>query len=206
MTAATMDALVNGAELGDALELVRARLADGLGGRTFEEHAGDVFGRLIGMAGDWGDQIVADLRARFEWFDQWDMALYPVREANGVGEHDIVGIGRMSPRDARLLAPEGPDSEVRGFYEHKLKGTAYGHFGAFLEAAWRQNDYLWGRLDAAERLVRLVVNDPEKEAVVSSYCMRLFKAILAEEERHLPAARDTVEYVRQRVDRAAEPG
>jgi predicted acylesterase/phospholipase RssA len=203
ITASTMQALVNGAELGDALELVRARLADGLGGRSFEDHARDVFDGLIGMAGGWGDDVVADLTARFEWFDQWDMALYPVREASGVGEHDVVGIGRMSPRDARLLAPED-ESEHRRFYETKLKGTAYGHFGAFLEAAWRQNDYLWGRLDAAERLVRLVVNDPDKEPFVTEYCMRLFKAILVEESGNVPAAGDTVEYVSRRIHRLEE--
>lgn len=201
ITAQTMEALVNGAELGEALDLVRARLADGLGGRTFEEHARAVFQQLLDVAGDWGDDDVADLRGRFEWFDQWDMALYPVREANGVGEQDIVGIARMSPRDAWLLAPEGSPSEVKSFYEHKLKGTAYGHFGAFLEAAWRQNDYLWGRLDAAERLVRLVVNDPDREADVSRYCKRLFEAIVAEEARHLPDAADTVTDVRERISR-----
>lgn len=200
ITPSTRDALVNGPELAEALELVRTRLADGLGGRTFEAHARDVFERLIDMAGGWGNAVIADLTARFEWFDQWDMALYPVRDANGVGEQDIVGIARMSPRDARLLAPRGSQSEIRSFYERKLKGTAFGHFGAFLEAGWRQNDYLWGRLDAAERLVRVVVNDPEKEADISRYCKRLFEAIVAEEEGHLPAAADTVRDVRGRID------
>lgn len=28
------------------------------------------------------------------------------------------------------------------------------HFGAFLDAGWRENDYLWGRLDAAELILR----------------------------------------------------
>jgi len=178
---------------------VRTRLADGLGGRTFEAHARDVFERLIDMAGGWGDDVIADLTARFEWFDQWDMALYPVRDASGVGEQDIVGIARISPRDASLLAPREGESEIRSFYEHKLKGTAFGHFGAFLEAGWRQNDYLWGRLDAAERLVRVVVNDPEKETEISRYCKRLFEAIVAEEAEHLPAAADTVRDVRRRI-------
>jgi patatin-related protein len=200
MTASKMDALVRGAELGEALGQVREHLEEGLGGRTTENHARAVFMELIDMAGGWGNEIVADLQARFEYFDQWDMALYPVRDAMGVGEYDIVGIGRMSPRDAWLLAPK-EESEVRSFYEHKLQGTAFGHFGAFLEAGWRQNDYLWGRLDAAERLVRLVINDPQKEADVSRYCKRLFEAIVAEEEEHLPDAAETVKDVRERIGR-----
>jgi len=28
------------------------------------------------------------------------------------------------------------------------------HFGAFLDSAWRENDYLWGRLDGAELILR----------------------------------------------------
>jgi len=199
VTAATMDTLVNGDALGGVLDLVHARLLDGLDGLTFEEHAQAAFRQLLDIARGWGDAAVADLHARFDWFDQWDMALYPVREASGVGEHDIVGIGRMSPRDAWLLAPDGSPSEVRSFYEHKLQGTAFGHFGAFLQASWRQNDYLWGRLDAAERLVRLVVNDPAREADVSAYCMRLFKAILVEEQQNVPAAGATVDYVAGRI-------
>jgi len=199
ITPSTRDALVDGPELAEALELVRTRLVAGLGGRTFDAHAREVFQRLIDMAGGWGDDVIADLTARFEWFDQWDMALYPVRYANNVGEQDIVGIARMSPRDASLLAPREGKSAIRSFYEHKLKGTAFGHFGAFLEAGWRQNDYLWGRLDAAERLVRIVVNDPQKETEICRYCKRVFEAIVAEEEKHLPAAADTVRDVRGRI-------
>jgi predicted acylesterase/phospholipase RssA len=204
VTASTMNALVDGEELGEVLDLVRARLVEGLGGLTFEEHARAGFEQLLSIARRWGDDVVADLRARFEWFEQWDMALYPAREADGVGEQDIVGIARMSPRDVWLLAPEGSPAEIRSFYEHKLKGTAFGHFGAFLEAAWRQNDYLWGRLDAAERLVRLVINDPDNETDVREYCMRLFKAILVEERDNVPAAPDTVDYVSRRIQRWEE--
>ena len=54
------------------------------------------------------------------------------------------------------------------------------HFGAFFEPAWRQNDYLWGRLDPAERLVRVLVA-PEDDATVKRYCKGLFGAILDDE-------------------------
>jgi predicted acylesterase/phospholipase RssA len=38
----------------------------------------------------------------------------------------------------------------------KLAGVELAHFGAFLKRSWRANDWMWGRLDSAERLVVLV--------------------------------------------------
>jgi hypothetical protein len=38
----------------------------------------------------------------------------------------------------------------------KLAGLTLGHFGGFLKRSWRSNDWLWGRLDGAEHLVRLL--------------------------------------------------
>ena len=38
----------------------------------------------------------------------------------------------------------------------KLAGVELAHFGAFLKRSWRANDWMWGRLDAAERLVMLL--------------------------------------------------
>jgi predicted acylesterase/phospholipase RssA len=38
----------------------------------------------------------------------------------------------------------------------KLAGVELAHFGAFLKRSWRANDWMWGRLDAAERLLTLV--------------------------------------------------
>ena len=38
----------------------------------------------------------------------------------------------------------------------KLAGVELAHFGAFLKRSWRANDWMWGRLDAAERLVLML--------------------------------------------------
>jgi Protein of unknown function (DUF3376) len=40
----------------------------------------------------------------------------------------------------------------------KLTGVNLGHFAAFYRASWRANDYMWGRLDAAVRVVDLLVD------------------------------------------------
>ncbi|MEO7746786.1 MAG: DUF3376 domain-containing protein, partial [Actinomycetota bacterium] len=47
----------------------------------------------------------------------------------------------------------------------KLKGVSLHHFGGFVDAAWRENDYLWGRLDAVELLLRMLGESrPEAQA------------------------------------------
>jgi patatin-related protein len=43
----------------------------------------------------------------------------------------------------------------------KLLGLQLAHFGAFYKESWRANDWIFGRLDGAERLVRILL-DPER--------------------------------------------
>jgi len=38
----------------------------------------------------------------------------------------------------------------------KLCGIILGHFGAFYRTSWRANDFMWGRLDAAARIVEML--------------------------------------------------
>jgi hypothetical protein len=41
----------------------------------------------------------------------------------------------------------------------KLYGLRLGHFGGFLARSWRANDWMWGRLDAATRLIDLLFEE-----------------------------------------------
>lgn len=41
--------------------------------------------------------------------------------------------------------------------EQKLAGVQVAHFGAFYKRSWRINDWMFGRLDGAERLVRILL-------------------------------------------------
>lgn len=61
-------------------------------------------------------------------------------------------------RLAHFTADEGVtiDPAGRDDPDEKLAGVQLGHFAAFLKRSWRANDWMWGRLDAAERLVRLL--------------------------------------------------
>jgi predicted acylesterase/phospholipase RssA len=45
--------------------------------------------------------------------------------------------------------------------EKKLTGVQLAHFGAFYLRSWRNNDWIWGRLDSSARLVELLA-DPER--------------------------------------------
>jgi hypothetical protein len=68
-------------------------------------------------------------------------------------EANVVEIIRISPQDARSLIDETDPAEKR----RKLAGVAIHHFGGFFERHWRKNDLLWGRLDAAERLIETIL-------------------------------------------------
>ena len=43
----------------------------------------------------------------------------------------------------------------------KLAGLQFHHFGGFYKRSWRANDWMWGRLDGADRLVRTLL-DPRR--------------------------------------------
>lgn len=95
----------------------------------------------------------ACLRYYYQNYDDYDMITFPILYNTDIGEAATVEVFRISPEDATSLINE------RETGCHKLAGTALGHFGAFLDKSWRQNDILWGRLDGAERLINALLPD-----------------------------------------------
>ncbi len=53
-------------------------------------------------------------------------------------------------------APNGFDGRSRA--DDKLAGIQLGHFGAFYKRSWRANDWMWGRLDGAQRLAQVALS------------------------------------------------
>ena len=47
--------------------------------------------------------------------------------------------------------------------EEKLTGVGLGHFAGFYRRSWRANDFMWGRLDAAARIVDLLLDSPSTD-------------------------------------------
>jgi patatin-related protein len=110
------------------------------------------------------------------FFDRYDLLAYPLLYTAGVsGEYTQVDVLRISPRDAPRLVDES--SQPR----RKLAGTAFMNFGAFLDAGWRRNDFLWGRLDGAERLISALLPEKRDEVVRERLIKRAQVAILKEE-------------------------
>jgi hypothetical protein len=109
-----------------------------------------------------------------------------------LGEFDEIRVDRISPADARTLA-RIEDSPP-------LRGTAFMHFGAFFSRAFRENDYLLGRLQAIDRIIDIVCDSAGAEALadvdVPSLKRRAFEIVLRAEEAHLTAVRPLLDRLR----------
>ncbi len=175
----------------DALEAaLRDYLKQQLSGFTADLYAG-----LLQLTDGWNNERRWDLLVRYLGFPFWDVLLYPVQSLSDVGERDHVEIVRLSPRDThRIPVP------AEGKHK-KLTGAEKGHFGAFLSRPGREQDYLWGRLDGAERFIGILL-DGADEADLERWCEEAFRAILEEDEQALPKASELVRHVRSVIGAA----
>ena len=115
-------------------------------------------------------------------FPFYDVATLPLLGANGLTEFDPVKVDRISPEDATSIRDGGTAATLRG--------TEFYNFGAFFSRTYRENDYLWGRLHGAERMVDLVcstLEEPMEHAACITFKRDLFLAILDEERGRLTA-------------------
>ena len=81
-------------------------------------------------------------------FAFWDVLTFTLPEWRDIAEHDEIRIDRISPADAVSLRG--------GTANATLKGAELRHFAGFLSRRLRESDYLWGRLNGAERLIHIV--------------------------------------------------
>jgi patatin-related protein len=118
-------------------------------------------------------------RHYYTWYELYDSMVFPIVYGSEVGEEiAIVEPIRISPLTGRT--PQGLPE-----WDPKLmpSGLGAGHFGAFLNVEWRARDILIGRLNAAEKLIRMVLagtphNKPE---VIETLLERAHSTILEEE-------------------------
>ena len=120
----------------------------------------------------------------------------PLLRGEGLTEFDPVKVDRISPDDCATIRPGGTHATLRG--------VEFYNFGAFFSRAYRENDYLWGRLHGAERMIDLIAsalpdNDPLEPAVLARFKRDAFLAILTEEEPRLTADRGLVARIRAEV-------
>jgi patatin-related protein len=110
-------------------------------------------------------------------FPFYDVATLPLSRREGLDEYNPVKIDRISPEDARSIREGGTAATLRGieFY----------NFGAFFSRDYRENDYLWGRLHGAERMIDLVASTVSDGVPMESLVAAkraAFMAVLEEEE------------------------
>jgi hypothetical protein len=149
--------------------------------------------RKIDAAGDeWLAEALADLPKperrtmlfAYLGFPFYDIATLPLLNAEGHEEFNEIKVDRIAPDDATAIREGGAEAT--------LKGVQFNSFGAFFSRAYRENDYLWGRLHGADRLIDITVSTlPEGVTLspgsVATIKKQAFRAILAEERERLTA-------------------
>ncbi|GAB4146069.1 MAG: hypothetical protein Tsb0016_16330 [Sphingomonadales bacterium] len=135
----------------------------------------------------WRELVIAYLG-----FPYYDVVTFPMAQWRDLQELDDVKVDRISANDANTLR-EGSARDL-------LKGVELGNFGAFFSRKFRENDYLWGRLTGAERLVDIVVSAaPEAARMIDVVAIKkkLFLAILEAEKPHLQEVADLIAELRR---------
>ena len=115
-------------------------------------------------------------------FPFYDIATLPLLQGEGLDEFDPIKVDRISPDDATAIREGGAAAT--------LKGIQFNSFGAFFSRAYRENDYLWGRLHGADRLIDIAVSSlPEGSHLAPGAITLLkrdaFRAIVEEERPRL---------------------
>jgi len=95
-----------------------------------------------------------------------DRVRYVLASFSDLDEKRLIDLVRISPNDTDNLhligSPKVRDDQTPASV--KLAGEGLGHMSGFLEERWRRNDYIWGRLDAAEILLRSLLTFARREA------------------------------------------
>ena len=127
----------------------------------------------------------------------YDIATLPLLQDEGFDEFDPVKVDRISPDDCAAIRKGGAAAT--------LKGIQFNNFGAFFSRSYRENDYLWGRLHGAERMIDILISSlpPGHEfstGRTQSYKRLVFHAILDEEQDRLTHVQPLINTLRTEVD------
>ncbi|MDY7098364.1 MAG: patatin-like protein [Pseudomonadota bacterium] len=128
-------------------------------------------------------------------FPFYDIATLPMMRGEGLDEFNPVQVDRISPDDARSIREGGTRATLRGieFY----------NFGAFFSRDYRENDYLWGRLHGAERMIDIVASTVDGglgQDILIEAKQSVFLAILDEEEKAGRCRKGLVAMIRSEVE------
>jgi patatin-related protein len=140
---------------------------------------------LAEQTATWDQVPRSRLLSRYVGFPVWDSLIFPVISLARLPQLTPITVQRFSPLDATCLKAVTSDGAVKADPSAKLDGVSIGHFGAFFEKAWRENDYLWGRLDGAELAMRLLSRQSGSDVDLTGYLRSALTAILTSEKADL---------------------
>ncbi|MGP0088369.1 MAG: patatin-like protein [Xanthobacteraceae bacterium] len=144
----------------------------------------------------WHPDARRDVLINYLGFPFWDVLTFPLMTWREVGEFNKILIDRISPQDAGTLPEFGKSGS--------LKGVGFAHFAAFFSRAYREHDYLLGRIHALDRLIDIVCNSArldmncEPDAILALK-KRGFMRILEAEEKHLPNSAALIAALRRSI-------
>ncbi|PCI51995.1 MAG: hypothetical protein COB49_00040 [Alphaproteobacteria bacterium] len=146
----------------------------------------------------WESDLTKNLAISYIGFSFWDVTTFSIMGSKELGEFNEIKINRISPKDKSVLSDKSDDMP--------LLGTAMAGFGAFFSRKDRENDYLWGRFNSAERLIDLLYNQAQMSALdhkldVVALKKRAFTAILDVEEEYLHEIPELFIKLRKKINR-----
>lgn len=129
----------------------------------------------------------------------WDIILRPTASAMSLdaGPIEEILIDRISPEDATTIT----------LYDRKnvLIGRSFAGFGGFLSRSIRENDYLWGRLHAVDRLFDILASTVPSNMRVNfdfdALKKRAFERVLEEEAGRLKFVPELIAQLREAIAR-----
>jgi patatin-related protein len=166
--------------LADRIDDIMSQLSDELDLKSIDRELDDIAGSFLTKTVP--QAFRHEMLLYFVGFSFWDVLTFTLPEWRDIGEHDEIRVDRISPADAVSVR--------MGTANSALKGAELRHFAGFLSRSLRESDYLWGRLDGAERLIDIVCDaagadfapDPVDVKRIKTLT---FRSILEAEEKHL---------------------
>ncbi|MFC0589152.1 patatin-like protein [Novosphingobium aquiterrae] len=130
-------------------------------------------------------------------FPFYDTVTLPLLRGDGASEFEPAKVDRISPDDCSAIRSGGTRATLRG--------VEFYNFGAFFSRVYRENDYLWGRLHGAERMIDILVSALPRGVVLGADEITAFKrdaflAVLDEEQGRLKADPELIPGLRREIE------
>jgi patatin-related protein len=150
---------------------------------------------LLAETSGWPPGALHEVLVSYLGFPFWDVLTFPVLPWREAGEFNEIRVDRISAQDAAGIERLGT---------FRLMGTTFNQFAAFFSRAFRENDYLLGRLHAVDRLIDIVCDaagpDAPSHVVVAALKRNAIRRILDAEEPHLSTCKNMIAELRVAVD------